>query len=284
MRPLRTYGDDISKLVQKGGVSRLSMFTAEYRRQGAGGAAAPASQRRLFIIGSAALMLLGAAAAAFVFFTRSAEPLPQEFAPAPLLFAEARAEVAAAGKNRADLLFAIAAETRSINQPIGSITYLSLSLEPQSGKRLMTASEFLRTVEARVPAAFLRSLEEPFMLGVHEASGNQFFLVLKTTSYGEAFSGMLAWEPHLRRDLAPLSPELAAAAQETAATTTPSDLSIGGDTFRDRLIRNTDTRVLLGAGGAPLLLYALPDQRTIVLTTNETTLGELLSRLAGKPR
>src|SRR3989344_6203507 len=38
VRPLRTYRDDITKLIQKGVASYLSMATAQYKRQGETGA------------------------------------------------------------------------------------------------------------------------------------------------------------------------------------------------------------------------------------------------------
>ena len=112
----------------------------------------------------------------------------------------------------------------------------------------------------------LRALSDIFMFGFHEANGNQPYLILKTTDFKQSFSGMLAWEPYMRQDLSPLF--------LTGTATT----SVEG--FRDRIIRNKDTRLLLAPDGSIALLYSLIDQETILITSNEQTFAEILNRLS----
>ena len=133
----------------------------------------------------------------------------------------------------------------------------------------MPASEYLRVIEARVSGAFWRALENNFLLGFHEVSGNKPFLILKTTSFNQAFAGMLAWEPYIRRDLAPVFGTAA------VASSTPDS----ADIFRDRVIRNIDARALFNQDGTTALLYAFPNQEIIIITTNEATFNELLQRV-----
>ena len=65
---------------------------------------------------------------------------------------------------------------------------------------------------------------------------------------------------------------------EETSTTTPEVLYIEQE-FKDKVIRNVDTRVLVDARGKILLLYAFPDQKTLIITTNENTLTEIISRI-----
>ena len=86
---------------------------------------------------------------------------------------------------------------------------------------------------------------------------------------------MLTWEPFMRRDLAPLFGPAAAPAGAAATST-----SAESDVFRDRVVKNRDTRILYNSDGSIALIYGLPDPSTVVIANNEGTFIELVSRLA----
>jgi hypothetical protein len=110
---------------------------------------------------------------------------------------------------------------------------------------------------------------------------------LRVDSYQQAYSGLLAWEPSMQQDLLPLfsrhpSPHLPPAdtqASSTAATstptTTPEFLQTG---FVDQVVENHDARVILNSTGDILLLWTFLDRNTVVITTNDATLREIIRR------
>ena len=51
------------------------------------------------------------------------------------------------------------------------------------------------------------------------------------------------------------------------------------ENFEDKIIQNTDVRVLMSEAGTVELLYAFPNQQTLIITTNENTLVEIITRL-----
>jgi len=291
VRPLRTYRDDITKLIQKGGASYLSMATAQYKRQGETGAETTSSKRILFLlIGSIFFIIAGIAGAGYFYFANSTDT-PPIIAPTPsaLVFAEAKQSINVTGEGRDQLLRTLTNARNTVSQKIGSLTHLALTTDLQTGKKLMTSGEFLQTIGAHLPPSTLRALEETFMFGIYEQSGGQPFLIFKTTSFGESYAGMLAWEPYMRQDLSPLFGQAVGGGAATVGvigtSTPPASTSSGGDTFVDRVIRNKDTRVLFSGNGAPLIIYSLPDQQTILITTNEGTFAEILNRIAtARPR
>ena len=275
MRPLRTYRDDVASLIKKGGASYISMAVAAYQKGGST-APSPANPRNLFfVVASGILVLLGIAAGAFVLFFREAPPQSAGITLAPLIFVESEEELDATGVGHEALMNNLFQKGKALDQKIGAITYVYLTeLVPATESapaavKLMPASEYLRVIEARVSGAFLRALENNFLLGFHEVSGNKPFLILKTTSFNQAFAGMLAWEPYIRRDLAPVFGTAA------VASSTPDS----ADIFRDRVIRNIDARALFNQDGTTALLYAFPNQEIIIITTNEATFNELLQRV-----
>ena len=49
--------------------------------------------------------------------------------------------------------------------------------------------------------------------------------------------------------------------------------------FRDITIKNIDSRAILDKNGKAALIYAIPNKETIVITTGEDTLNEVVNRL-----
>jgi hypothetical protein len=49
--------------------------------------------------------------------------------------------------------------------------------------------------------------------------------------------------------------------------------------FVDRVVDNHDSRVIQNAAGDILLLWTFLDRNTLVITTNQYTLSEVISRL-----
>jgi hypothetical protein len=73
-------------------------------------------------------------------------------------------------------------------------------------------------------------------------------------------------------------------ASTTAASSTPESAPGIIDTaFKDRVVENRDARVIENAEGTILLLWTFLDRRTILITTNEATLREVISRMAVTP-
>ncbi len=190
---------------------------------------------------------------------------------------------------------------------------------PKNGDRLLTTEEFLTALGTRAPNAFIRALAPSFTLGVHEFSKNEPFLIFTVTDYDNAYAGILTWESFLNADLAPLfgpafaefyrSPSallyrdvIKAAATtststgdvrsnpESASTTVPIVLpttattsdSLRAKGFEDARFRNKEVRVLRNDAGDIVLLYSFLSRDTLVITTNEFTLKEVLTRLTSK--
>jgi hypothetical protein len=145
----------------------------------------------------------------------------------------------------------------------------------------ITSQELISTLAPNAPDDLLRTFDPNYyLLGVHVFDGNQEFLVLKVDSYEQAFSGMLEWERTMATELSPLfirdprprtAEELAGISTTTPAALIPTD-------FRDQVVANHDARVVLNDQGDIVLLWAFIDRSTLVITNNESTLSEVISR------
>ena len=155
---------------------------------------------------------------------------------------------------------------------------------------LVDGQAFLSTLAPNIPEGLLRTIDtKQYLLGIHSFDENQSFLILKVDAYEQAYSGMLAWERTMRIELSPLftrnisprietthvTPALVATSSTSTPPTPPPPAPVG---FVDRIVENHDARVIQNEWGDLLLLWTFLDRTTIVITTNEHTLREIISR------
>jgi|GEM_PF-431127 len=227
---------------------------------------------------SFALLILGAGAlgATVYFYRDTVSPLtPLEIE--TLVFAEQGQEIPVETVQGDTFLGLLATRAGATNAPLNAITSLVLTAPDESGEREeLTTQEFFEKAQTRASSGLVRSFHPKYMLGVHSFEGAEPFLVFKTSFYENAFAGMLAWERTLSRDLAPLFGPALLNETESAATST----SASGGIFKDRLINNIDTRVLMDLNGDVRLIYSFIDRQTLVIATNRDTFLEVVNRLS----
>lgn len=146
----------------------------------------------------------------------------------------------------------------------------------------MNTTDFLTQTGIPAPDMLFRSLNDQWMLGTYDDNGIAApFLVLTNNFFQNAYAGMIAWEKTMPDDLASIfGYETKALAGEGNATGTPpaSYFTIQG-AWDDGVIQNKDVRVFTKPDGTVLLLYSFVDNNTIVITTDENALAEIINRL-----
>jgi hypothetical protein len=270
---VRTYKSDLAGAVRKKKVSLLGMVAAESDRAGARRAvapetaAAPGPAQRWRILGIAALALLSAAALGAIFLIPPGpeEEIQRTYAPAPV-FTNAETRLTLGTDAGRTMLRRITEERDAAAISLGEVQHVRLL---NADLTEISAQELFSRFSTRVPQELVRALYGTAMTGFHAFDRTQPFFIVPVASYENAFSGMLAWERYLREDLSPLfDPQRA--------------LNAPGGAFRDKVIRNLDARVLSSTDAleSVTLLYAFPDKGTLIITTNDATLREILARLA----
>lgn len=161
---------------------------------------------------------------------------------------------------------------------IGNIKTIFLN----SNSKLLNTQDFLKLINANLPGSLARSLSPQFMIGtfspttnsgvVASERKNSFFIMLQTKDYTQAFAGMLEWEKTMLNDMFLLF-----------------NIDVSGEnqkllesSFKDIVILNKDTRVLQDQNGNPILYYLFVDNNTFVITDNQDTAKEIISRLVIK--
>lgn len=155
---------------------------------------------------------------------------------------------------------------------LGELTHVVFREGALETSSLLTPSSLMKLLESRAPGSLVRAFDKVFMAGAIEQSP---FLIIKLSSFENAFAGMLTWEENMADDLTPIFGN----AEEVKATPVPS-------VFKDVILRNKDVRVLSFAASTTegireetVLLYSFFDNKMLIITDSLEALQTLIDRL-----
>jgi len=279
---LRTFKEDMERVMKKANTSFVGILAEEQKRRTSTKDVQKekVTARNIYKLGaivSGVFILLGVAVFAFIltYSNDATVPVPEEIP--SHIFVERKQEVDVTDVSRNVFIGRLNSRKDNVTGTLGSIEQLypinTVLTEEGEEKELVTPPEFFNRIDARVPTSFIRALGGDLTLGVHIFDGNEMLLIADVTSFENALSGMLSWERDMNNDLSPLfGPSI----EIDQSTSTPFRNLI----FTDRVIKNKEVRVLKDAGGGEVLFYSFIDRETLVITTEEQTFIEILSRIS----
>lgn len=255
---IRTYAQDMNSVIQARGETLSSIVNAEKtnpkekpkpeKKKGDQG------KRTLILASAFALFILGIGAVVGVtFFVNQKGNEVPELSPG-IIFANRTTTI----DNGDTVIADLTALRQNTNMSLGEILRV-----------VVTEGEF----EAP-PTAVAQSLNLPpllvrevidVMVGVHAFDRNQPFIVLEVRTFDRSFNALLDTERSLGESLEGFFAPLGATGDAPKLI------------FRDTIINNIDTR---RSQDAWPIIYAYPSRNTLVITTNEFTLREIITRLS----
>lgn len=254
---IRTYAADMSKVIKARGETLASIVNKEQTQpeKRTPTATASFSPRRIaIVIGIAVLLIagIGVLIGVFVFSPRDSV----EIQSSGIIFAN---EVFTLSANSDGLLVdQLATIRRDQNLVLGEV----MRVDVEEGNTLITGGAL--AARLGVPDALAREVVDA-MIGIHAFDRNQPFIILRIATYDRSFGAMLAWERSMGRDLAGFF------APTNASGSAPL-LS-----FTDEIAQNLDVR---RSDADWPVLYTFPEQGLLIITTNEFTLREIMTRLS----
>jgi hypothetical protein len=297
LAPLQTYKTDIESVIEHQDVSVVSIAAAEAERGGKRSGMIESIAKKDWgwaknaaMFGGGVLLVVGALGTLAYVFLRPAPSLPQQVAATTPFIAIDDTQVLVLSKqqwSRETVMQNLTSlkDKASISLGLISRSYVALATTTEADKTKISPTvsiqSFLALIAPNAPDELLRTLDpQEYLLGVHMFDGPQPFLIVKVDSYEQAFSGMLEWERAMQQELLPLfnrNPRPKTATEQAVqATTTTTGLIVSP--FRDKVAENHDARVIVNEAGDILLLWTFLDRNTLVITTADGTLRELISR------
>lgn len=274
LKQIRTFQGDVAKALQRERESLVSIQQAEHLKknsaQFATGTPSENAKRRSeslsLFLGSFILFTLGMVGAWYAyneFIRRTATPIMT--APANrFMSVDAEVNLNLTAASREALINAISDTIQSTaSREVKQIVFIKKEGTKETSYLFPTA-EFLEMLKTRAPGSLIRAFDPLFMFG---AFGESTFIIIKLTSFENAFAGMLAWEKNLSQDIGPLF----------ATAELLRDVPLES-VFTDITDRNKDVR-MLAQRDQPILLYSFFDNNMLIITDNMETLRVIVDRL-----
>lgn len=290
VRPIRTFRDDIARVLQKKRTTLVDAVAAEENRASRikeveAPKEAPRSMMSYIVVFLSGLLITGGLSAyAIYYFFGPTDITRIDVAEVPsIIFVEEQKEFELFDdESKRDIFRRIGAEKDSALLRLGNIEqlYFTRSVYDETiastKKMLVSSAEFIARSEFRIDSSFTRNLSPEMTFGYHSFDGTQPFMVFKTEFYEDAFAAMLDWESRMNEDLSPLFGDIIMETYLVGSSTRTRPANL---TFEDVLVKNKEVRVLYDANGKELLLYGFPNPETLIITTNQYTFTEILTRL-----
>lgn len=299
MQNIRTFQSDIAGAVKEDNVSLIKIALAEKKRQERQGtfegSLTPAPSNTPLLIGiMITLIVLGAGG--FFFWKIVLQPNANTpVTPAvstdktPPFDAEQKITVNVQDKDFNDIERILEKE-RNSELTKGSVERVTFVKTDETGQeKQLSVQDWLAFLRAGAPNSLLRSFDPGFIFGIYASTPRDSFVIIKINSYDNAYAGMLQWEATIENDLGGVvrkqqivTPSQAVATStksDEATTTQEAPTNFTSAQFVDKVINNKDTRILLDNTGKTKLIYSFVDQQTLVITSGEAALKEVIFRL-----
>jgi len=281
IKNIRTYQSDVAEQIKSQKTSVVQMVLEEQKKKEAKKTEkAVTSKRNLpFFIMSIVFVIAGISIVSpgvWYYFFKDGDitKIPEDMRVESIIFAEAQKEFNISKKSKDEIINNISEEIQTLDIRLDFIEHIYPTKEILAAEMLgeeglrarVTAQEFFKKMEFKMPDTLLRSFGEKFMIGIHSFNGNEPFIILTTDFFENTFAGMLSWEKFMADDIFPL---FSIAKNE----------DIARKQFEDKVIKNRDFRVLTDNEGNIVLLYSFYTKKILIIATSKDTLDEVISRL-----
>ncbi len=278
LKTLRTFQSDLADTIKSGGASVVKIAMAENaRKEKLKAERDPRSSKNLFLIlGGVIFAVIGLGIIGYAFLRTLPQTVPltpSEGSSVPgYVRSESDLPVNLTGFTRDQIKETIAKAYREANPKLGSFAHLILFTTDQTGaQHMLTTSDFFNSIESVAPPALIRSLNDSFTAVVHGWNQDGLALLFQTNSYENTFTGMLSYEKDMFDEL-----------YEIFGIDTSGDQSyLYNQNFKDKVIKNQDTRAIVDKKGNPVLFYTFLGEHKdlLVIANTDTILEEIVNRL-----
>lgn len=267
--PIRTLTRDIGQTIQSEGLSAAKIITSTPDQK----TASPSSSR-VWLIGLITLLIIGGLfIGLWSIWLRqtvvTANPLANRQS---LIFANKQIAIDLDKKSSAELLTELN-ETKTNLAEVTSLEtieiYFTYQVSTTTEKGIVTTKNeapvtaYNKYFNLNLPGDFTRQIEPQWMLGYSGKQADPFY-IFKTNNLKNLADALLKNEDQVVSAL--LSPFVNASTTEKIALAT----------FRDKMIKNYDARLVTDETNATIAIYSWLDQSTLLVTTNEDTFVRLL--------
>ncbi len=259
---IRTYAADMGEEIKKRGATLTTIVGAEREKNARELAESGVEQTpprkiaraTLLLLATVVLLALGAGAIFGVMYLIQ----PSDVAPPKMSIVSPNDTSEISIQENVSFLAQVTAVRKNRTPSLGEVEEIVIKKDGV----LLSSEEVLTLFGA--PSALARNSTD-IMVGIHAFDRNQPFIIAEVSVFDRAFDAMLSWENTIGDTLGSLY--------------TPTNKSGRAPelTFVDKVVKNIDVRQ---SQDEWKILYAFPRPNLLVITTNEATLREIITRLS----
>ncbi len=127
----------------------------------------------------------------------------------------------------------------------------------------ISADVFISLWANNIPSRLLRNISSNFKFGTFFLTNNQSFFVFEVQNFEQSFAGMLKWENNIVLDM-------------SSVTELPI---LNNGQFVDMLLSDKDVRVLKNTHNDVILVYLVPKDGLLIITTGIESMRALINRV-----
>ena len=266
---VRTYTSDIEEALRKENGSVVKIAIDEQKKKDY--LSLEPKKNRFWVIISIVLFVIGLGVIIILLIPKKETGGVLKNTPIikPIIASEIIKNIDIAGVDKDRIMRFIADELNNNTLRLDVVENINLVENISLGEQPIETSRFLHLIGSRVPPPLLRSLDDYFMIGLYAFDGNNLFVLFKTSSYENTFAGMLDWESEIFGEFY----------QMFNIDVSGERSELFNKKFKDIFVRNRDARAIIDENGEVVLMYLFINKNTIIITRDENSLLEVITRL-----
>lgn len=266
---VQTYTADMAKVLEsgEGGVIKKIIHEEEEHEMLKTNLSPKSRKNRLFMFVSILLLFLAVALLTFLFLSRqkiyTVPVVPQAVS---LIFTDQTEFKAVDGFSRDQLIQTVLGQVAGTKVKIGGIDAIYLTEK----ERVIGLKRFIELIKGSINLK-QGFIGDNFLLGAfNTASSKDFFILLKTSSFADAFPVLRTWEDKMLYDLNSFF----------GVNITPDTNYLFTKDWQDGIVGNKNARILKDNDGRIVLMYVFINDSSVIVTNSDLATDEVILRIA----
>ena len=300
-RVIETYAEDMAQVLEndKGGLIK-KIIHEEEEHEAEKRNLSPQSKKNQFFMLLGLLLILASFTTLFFFVSQKDAPnIPAQEQFRPIIFTDKSVLVEVAGLKKSEIEKKVLDEINTTTIKVGGVEGIYLTVN----KSLIGLRKFIESIDSNFIPGDRNFIDDNFLMGVVNSKiksamlntpapptlgGSQdkfisslrneptpptskdFFILLKIRSMADVFNAMRSWENKIFPDLHGfLGVELS-----------PDTKYLLTKNFEDGIVENKNARILYDQENKIVIMYVFADDNSVIITTTENAVDEIILRLA----
>lgn len=278
---VKTYAEDMARVLEndKEGLVKKIIHGEQEHEQEKKNLSPESKKNKLFmLIGFILIFLALLILSYFLFKKENINTVVVEKQFVPIIFSDKSTFIEVSTFNREEVIQTILSQINNNKTKIGGIEGIYLT----ENKEIVGLRRFISIIKGNfIPDENKLLVDDNFLMGSmltglksSSPTAGDFFILLKTRSITDIFISMRAWEEKMLTDLHKfIGINLSA---ETNYLFTKD--------FEDGIVENKNARILRNKEGGIVLMYVFADENSVIITSSEPAINEIILRLASSEK